>query len=319
MKTKKNLIWLIALYLTIFSFTEIQAFTQRAKEQTITPPSAYSNFGASRQKVPFHYQWDLAACLIFQNEANYLKEWIEFHKLLGVKHFYLLNHLSTDHYRTVLAPYIEAGEVELIDWPYAPKTLQEWDAIQCHAYTHVIQLAKSKAKWLAILDSDEFLFPTQGNSLVDYLSTYEEYDQIGGVKVNWVVFGTSWVNKIPNDKLLIETLVLSSGSPAEQFKSIVRPERVAYCVSPHYVHYYSPFYHINASAKGLSIDADNIRINHYWSRDEYFLYQHKIPRRIQWGTPKEVCELWGQAANNVYDPSILRFVPNLRQRMGLDP
>ncbi len=318
MSIQKASRWFIALYLIIFSFTEVQALAQH-KQQEMTPPSAYANFGTSRQRVPFHYQWDLAACLIFQNEADYLKEWIEFHKLLGVQHFYLLNHLSTDHYLSVLTPYIDAGVVELIDWPYAPKTLQEWDAIQCHAYTHVIQLAKSKVKWLAILDSDEFLFPTQGDSLIDYLSAYEEFDKVGGVKVNWVVFGTSWVKKIPNDKLLIETLVLSSGAAAEHVKSIVRPERVAYCVSPHYVHYHSPFHHVNASSKMLSIDVDQIRINHYWSRDEYFLYQHKIPRRIQWGTPKEVCELWGQAANNIYDPSILRFVPNLRQRMGLDP
>jgi hypothetical protein len=32
---------------------------------------------------------NLAITAIFQNEAPYLKEWIEFHLLMGAEHFYL--------------------------------------------------------------------------------------------------------------------------------------------------------------------------------------------------------------------------------------
>lgn len=43
---------------------------------------------------PAYAQYELAICAIFQDEAAYLKEWIEFHKLVGVQHFYLYNHAS---------------------------------------------------------------------------------------------------------------------------------------------------------------------------------------------------------------------------------
>ena len=33
--------------------------------------------------------YDLSVCAIFKDEASYLKEWIEYHKLVGVQHFYL--------------------------------------------------------------------------------------------------------------------------------------------------------------------------------------------------------------------------------------
>jgi len=51
------------------------------------------------------YQYDLALCTCFQSEAPYLKEWIEFHKLQGVQHFYLFDNLSEDRPENVLSEY----------------------------------------------------------------------------------------------------------------------------------------------------------------------------------------------------------------------
>ena len=42
-------------------------------------------------------RYDLTIAAVFQNEAPYLKEWIEFHKLVGVEHFLLVDNESTDH------------------------------------------------------------------------------------------------------------------------------------------------------------------------------------------------------------------------------
>src|SRR5262245_48829439 len=80
------------------------------------------------------YLYDLSFCMIFQNDAPYLKEWIEFHRLVGGQHFYLYNNLSTDNYQEVLAPYIREGIVELIDWPFPSSNFFEWDQIQVKAY-----------------------------------------------------------------------------------------------------------------------------------------------------------------------------------------
>ena len=53
--------------------------------------------------------------LIFKDEAPYLEEWIEFHLMLGVDHFYLYQNNSTDNYQEVLKPYIKDEKLTLID------------------------------------------------------------------------------------------------------------------------------------------------------------------------------------------------------------
>ncbi len=58
-----------------------------------------------------------AVCAIFKNESVFLKEWLEYHLLIGVEHFYLYNNFSEDNYQDILAPYIEKGQVTLTEWP----------------------------------------------------------------------------------------------------------------------------------------------------------------------------------------------------------
>lgn len=265
-----------------------------------------------------HHKYKLSICTVFQNEGPYLKEWIEFHRLVGVEHFYLFNNLSTDNYKEVLKPYIKEGIVELIDWPYDYKTLEEWDGIQVKALDAGRRLAYQKSKWLAFLDSDEFLFPTQCDSLQEFLKPFENMPNVGGICVNWVMYGTSNVPKIPDNQLLIEALVMSNGSGHNHFKSIVRPERVKNVCSPHYVIYKKNYWHCNPNGEKLQtpfIDIQKIRINHYWSRDLYYLNNIKIPRRIKWGTPAETCQLWSSINNSCYDPAIFRFIAPLKERM----
>lgn len=257
-------------------------------------------------------KWTLSATMIFQNDAPYLKEWIEFHRLVGVEHFYLYNNRSSDDFLTVLYPYLISGEVDLIDWPHKGKTVEEWDAIQCGAYQDALKRAKKTSSWLAVIDSDEFLVPVQTDDLRSLLIRYEQ-EKIGGVYAYWVVFGTSFVKKIPSDRLLIETLLLNGGRGNGHFKSIVRPAKTASIRSPHYAIYKKGFRHVE-------ICHDELQINHYWSRDEWYLYNFKIPRRAVWGTPQETCILWGDVQNNETPEGevILRFAEHLRLLMGLE-
>ena len=61
----------------------------------------------------------LALCTIFQDEARYLREWIEFHRLQGVEHFFLYDNRSHDEPGRVLKPWLDAGVVTLRQWPLA--------------------------------------------------------------------------------------------------------------------------------------------------------------------------------------------------------
>jgi hypothetical protein len=51
----------------------------------------------------------LAACTIYRDDAAYLAEWIEFHRLMGVERFFLYDNGSTDHQSEVLAGYLARG------------------------------------------------------------------------------------------------------------------------------------------------------------------------------------------------------------------
>ena len=74
----------------------------------------------ARQKM-----YELSACAVIKNEAKYIKEWIEFHRIVGVEHFYLYNNGSTDRIYKVLRPYIRQGIVTLVEWPERIKNVPE--------------------------------------------------------------------------------------------------------------------------------------------------------------------------------------------------
>ncbi len=65
---------------------------------------------------------DLAVVAILKNEGPYLKEWLDYHLLAGVKHFYLYDNESPDNQAEVAKPYVEAGLVDY--FPYPGKAMQ---------------------------------------------------------------------------------------------------------------------------------------------------------------------------------------------------
>lgn len=267
------------------------------------------------------YKYDLAVCAIFQNEAPYLREWIEFHKLVGVKHFYLFNNLSSDHCKKVLKPYIKSGEVELFDWDYHTcANGSNWPTIQLMAYIHGINLAKNQAKWLAIIDVDEFLFPVETKNLANLLLNYED---AAAVCVNWQMYGTSGVKKIHHDELLIEKLIYKAPTLYHEnvnVKSIVRPEFVETMGNPHCCALLPGYYQVNANKEpfgGLTtaVKIDKIRINHYWTRDENFFHKVKIPRRQKWQDSGSIDR--ANLLNSEKDTAIFKYIPKLKKALDI--
>jgi hypothetical protein len=269
------------------------------------------------------YNYQVSIVAIFQNEAPYLKEWIEYHKLIGVEHFYLFNNFSKDDFHKVLDPYIESGEVELTEWACRTVNIKSWNDIQCQAYEHAIRMACRQSKWLAIIDLDEFIVPTNNNNLADFLADYEEY---GGVCINWQIFGTSGLKKIPSNCLMIEALLWKAPDnylEHEQVKSIVRPETVLSCKSPHFVEYKTGYFQVNANKEIFEgfqapyVAIDKIRLNHYWSRAEDYYYSVKLARFHTKSSGKEFCENLLRDLNEELDTAILKFVPALRKKCQL--
>lgn len=263
----------------------------------------------------------LAVTAIFQNEASYLKEWIEFHRLIGFEFFYLFDHGSSDEPETVLKPYIDSRVVKLEKWPLEYSNVYEWTEVQCLAYERAIYWAKQKVRWLAVLDVDEFLVPVE-KSLLEILKDFEPF---GGVAVNWQIFGTSFVKEIDREERLIEKLIykaLPMQVGNRHIKSIVRPERVKGCLSAHTMEYEDGFFQVNTKkipfegSLSPTIEIDLLKVHHYTLRDEDYFENVKKKRLKKWW-PKEA-ENWeekSKSMNAVKDTTMHYFLKGLNQLM----
>jgi hypothetical protein len=257
------------------------------------------------------YEHKLSITAIFNNEAPYFKEWIEFYLKMGADHFYLYNNNSTDNYKEALEPYIKLGLVDLIEWPSSAKNnefLNHCFETQTSAYTNAINRARTRSKWMAFVDLDEFFFAVQEKTLLECLET--RFPNYPGVCVNWVNYGTSNVAKIAPDEHIWDKLVYRcpDNHPRNKYyKSIVQPFYVKSCTNPHCVNYFPPLHHVDTHGDVFGVDIptihlDIMRINHYWCRDEDYLYNVKIPRYGRWGFGPEYILLIANDLNQVFDP-----------------
>lgn len=270
---------------------------------------------------------DLSICAIFQDEAPYMKEWIEFHKLQGVQHFYLYNNNSSDEFQEVLNPYLISGEVTLREWPYTYEEGKhgDWIAIQSDAYKDCLKKDGGENRWMAFIDIDEFLFCPKGQKVSEFLKTYHRYPGIG---VNWLKFGTSGIEDLNPGTLLIEALVRCSHHHDNEnrwYKSIVQPRWVRNSATAHYFFYKKNRLAVDEYKKPLesrnytkAVTFDKIRINHYWTRTEKYLREKKMPSRIK-RRPEFTLEKQMEMVakyNEHQDDVILQFVAPLKKAMG---
>lgn len=234
--------------------------------------------------------YKLAIVSMFKNTAPYMKEWIEYHRLVGVDHFWLYNDASSDHWDEVLQSYIEEGIVEVFDWP---ATKPWWVDDQVRAFQDGLSRALGKTDWVALIDQDEFLLPMQENSVVDCLN--EHFSHASAVYVNWRCFGTSQVTLKENEPMLQRLISCAPKfhSSSGVGKSIVRPEHVL-IDAVWYVHHCplideAIFLNGDGSQTLKKITWDDwhtdaqlhdtfLRINHYTHRDEKYFWEIRYPK-----------------------------------------
>jgi len=254
----------------------------------------------------------------FRDEKRYLREWLEYHLLQGVEHFYLFDHLSIDNPLAVLQPYINKG---VVTYTYFSEELASpHSATFAKMGNQALALALGKTRWLAIIDSDEFLVPAEGVALVDFLRRHQRHPAI---VVNWQMFGTAGVEQIPADKLLLE--VLTQRAPRDygqnkHVKTILQPALTT-DVDIHHANYPAGTYAVNTDrqpvvgAFSMPIHTDRLRLHHYFMRDRNFVREVKIPRRAKFGHDASEIWHWDEDMNQEKDTTMLKYVAVLRPRV----
>jgi len=276
-----------------------------------------------KQSEKFSEKYCLVICAVFQNESFFLKQWIEFHKLMGVDHFYLYNNLSTDNYQEILQPYVDEGLVEVIEWPVETHNEKEYlSLLQLPAYNHALQIVKNTAHWAAFIDLDEFLCPIRHNNMIELLAHYQD---CAGIAINWQTFGTSRIDRLESDQLIIEHFIWKAPSGWEinkYIKMLVQPIYVdCFFNNPHYCLFKEGYFAVNSDKIPIQdlcemqpILIDTIRLHHYWFGDRNWFISNKLPRRKKWGVPITTHHLdaFIDSFNQEKDISMLKFVDSKR-------
>jgi len=236
---------------------------------------------------------DIAFCAIIKDEARYLDEWLAYHYLIGVEHFYITDDNSTDNIQEVLQKWIKKGLVTYLKIDESLRTNQKRQVISYLVYCDVL---KNNWRYLGFLDIDEFLVPPNGN-IKDFLKAIPE--EIASVYIRWVVFGFSETS----NGLLTGRCLNHSNYFHNHGKSIVNPRNIAINVqtNPHIFHPiqdgkildfdFSPAQWSEDLSffKDIPITKENLNlphINHYFGKSKAEIEVKR--KRGDWGVIKDV-------------------------------
>lgn len=240
----------------------------------------------SKKKEKKYY---FSICAIFKNESLSLKEWIEYHRLIGVDHFYLYNNNSTDNGVELLKPYIESGLVTLIDWKYPPPC-------QAEAYNDFKKKFLSETSWIAFIDLDEYICLKRDFRIKNWLKRYENYPSL---VVYWKMFGSSGIIEHDCSKLITEQYFLAwdkyndIGKPFfnTRFKSVNTTIKYIHSLPAEFkilgvklqippINEFKYFIKYKSNRVGLLRTPDDftIQLNHYATKSYYEYFQTKKKR-----------------------------------------
>jgi hypothetical protein len=180
------------------------------------------------------------------------------------------------------------------------------------------ELLRGVSRWVALIDLDEFILPVETTNVPDFLRKHEHR---GGIYVRWEPFGTSYIKKLSANELVTGSFYLKWKfiKGYEMLgKSIVKPHRV---VNPNtHTCSFLPGYSYFDANPDMQNEIPPIKPHHYWSRDEDFLINEKLRRKVRingWKIDDERIEFFKHLFNDVPDYGMKRFMPELKKRMAI--
>jgi hypothetical protein len=276
-----------------------------------TLPELLGNKCTVRIHRRFPHPIYLSTLTLMKNEADYLLEWIEYHLLVGVDRFFLVDNNSDDNTTKIIQPYIELDIVRLRK--YAGRHPQ------LPVYNNVLPTLRNESYWVAIIDVDEFIVPLEGHCIPHILHSLEREV---GISVHWVVYGSNGKEK-KEEGLVIERFRFHAiwNHPRHEFvKSITKPREVTQ------VHVHNSRYR---SGRAVNLCQgkyahrvhrnwpchERMRINHYWtkSREEWI---RKVDRGQVYRYSKYNLSLFNLIEDVVQNDTVMDwYIPRLKANL----
>lgn len=220
---------------------------------------------------------DLAAVAILKNEGPYLKEWLDYHLLASVEHFYLYDNDSPDNQREVVAPYVKAG---LVDYTIAPGKF-----MLMQTFNDAVKRFKFQSRYMAFIDGDEFIFPRTAQNIAEVVDEILSHNaNAAGLAINWQLFGSNGQETADYSRGVLERFTRRApsnwapdGTGNAHVKTISNPRKINYFSIPHFAFYFEGVFAVNEKGGivhgpfNKPVTAEKIVINHYSvkSREEY--------------------------------------------------
>ena len=203
--------------------------------------------------------YKVSICSIIKDE-RYLEEFIIYHQLIGVEHFYIYDNGSENGIKDRLNKFYYREICTIIEYP--------GKCMQIASYNDCINRYKEETEWLIIIDSDEYINIKMDKDIKEFLKKYEEYE---GIIINWVIYGSNYYNNI-QEGLLIEKYTRCENKQDKHYKSIVKIKEVIEIDNPHICKmrdgskYIDVKYNKVTNIYNNNYTIDMIQINHYMMR-----------------------------------------------------
>ena len=274
----------------------------------------------------FYY---LGLVAIFRGEDDYLVEWIEFHKMMGVNHFILYDNGLEKSSQVLLRPYVKKGLVTHIPFPDISGLRDGRHAdtlsIQQMAYADFIKRFRHHFKYVLQLDIDEFLFPKSHNSITDVLNEYDN-SKLARIEINWTNFGDNGHVTKPNGWVIKNFTKSGSNVVPQAIKSISNTRYLSKRFVYTNVHRFSHRITLKDLFTKLlmgypqiikgKLANDLFQLNHYITKSkEEYLRKLKI-NKVGYMTGRETEENFIKLNSHINiseDRIIFRFIPKLKK------
>ena len=225
------------------------------------------------------FLYDLAIVAIMKDEEPYVKEWLDYHLLAGVDHFYIYDNDSIPEFKKILQPYIDAGIVTYTPYPGKIR--------QFEAYNDAFKRFKFECRYMAIIDGDEFIFPKSKSTIIEIVDeAFASNPNVAALGANWVVYGSNGQEKAELTRGVLERFTARDSNVNSHTKPITNPRLINFFPNSHYAIYFDGKYSVNENGKPFQgpfneeKTADKISVNHYHTKS----YEEYVTKRTRGDT-----------------------------------
>lgn len=225
----------------------------------------------------------LATVSNIKNEVPYLKEWVEYHRSVGVDRMYLYNQDTDPEVAEVLQSHTETGFVKLINWAHFENKFDNrktkfYQSNRNHlAFQDMAAHHRFEADWISKIDADEFLVSTDTSYSVREQFEKVNRSKIRAIRIPRIDFGPNGHEKKPENGLVLPNYLYRDASSTD-YKDAANSAFLnsnKWCNSSHRWSYKVGSHLLFPIKKPEEISI-GLRLNHYYtkSKEEYFSRQN---------------------------------------------